>query len=425
MQREDPASKPRLYLTEGVPGLPGRLREAPEDFIVDEVPLYDPCGEGEHLYLRIEKRSMATSFAADQLASALGVRARDVATAGLKDRHAVTTQWVSIHDPAGRQRIEPGPVRPGLRVLEAARHTNKLRRGHLAANRFTITIRRCAPDAEPARATLALLAERGVPNRAGEQRFGRRANNHLVGRAYLLGRFEEMLDELLGPDDAGEPARRDAEARRLYAEGRFDDARRAFPPSARAERAALSALARGADSMRACRAIERDERAFWLTAIQSAIFNHVLDDRLERGALDAVEPGDVVMLFGEGRKGPTFLASEQDARDPDTLQRARRMRITATGPLWGPKMTRAGGLVVQREREALRAFALREEDFDAFAQRERVELSPGARRPLRALLRDPDAEAGEDERGPFVRCRFTLSPGAFATIVMEEVMKRG
>lgn len=421
--RVDPAARPRAYLSAEIPGVGGRLRDEPEDFRVDEEPLYRPYGEGEHLYLRIEKRNEATSHALDTLARALGVRRRALACAGLKDRRAVTTQWVSVHDPGARLAVDPGEVRPGLRILEVGRHTNKLRRGHLAANRFTITVRGGTNHAADAGATLERLARLGVPNRAGQQRFGMRENNHLVGRHYLLGDFESMLDELLAPDPEHE--RDDDEPRRLYALDRFAEARDAFPKSARAERAALGLLAAGRPARDACRAVERDQRAFWLTALQSAIFNHVLDERLERGALATIEPGDVAMLFGAGRKGPTFLVSEQDAADPDTVARVERLEVTATGPLWGPRMQQAAGAVAERERAALEAFGIDEQAINAFTEREGVDLMPGARRPLRALLRNPGVEAGEDERGPYLRCRFTLSPGAFATIVMDEVMKPG
>ncbi|MFG0276004.1 MAG: tRNA pseudouridine(13) synthase TruD [Phycisphaerales bacterium] len=419
--RVDPGARPRAYLTSDIPGLGGRLRDEPEDFVVDEIPLYTPSGEGEHLYLRIEKRDMATSYAAEQLARALNVRTRWVASAGLKDRRAVTTQWMSIHDPQRRLDPAAGELRPGLRILETGRHGNKLRRGHLRANRFTITLRGARHDADGARAVLEDLARRGVPNRAGEQRFGNRANNHLLGRALLLGDHRALLDELLGPDEAFERA--DDPGRRLYAEGRFDEAIDAFPRAARAERVALAALARGRTPEEACGAIDRQQRGFWLTALQSAIFNCVLDERIERGALATLEVGDIAMLFGEGRKGPTFLVSENDARDPDTIERVERLAVTATGPLWGPKMQQGAGAVAERERAALSEFGIDEDAVHAFAARAGVDIMPGARRPLRALLQDPDTEAGEDERGPFVRCRFTLSPGAFATIVMEEVMK--
>jgi tRNA pseudouridine13 synthase len=419
--RVDPGARPRAYLTSGIPGLGGRLRDEPEDFIVDEVPLYTPSGEGEHLYLRIEKRDMATSYAAETLARALGVRAGWVASAGLKDRRAVTTQWLSIHDPQRRLDPPTGEVRPGLRILETSRHGNKLRRGHLSANRFTITLRDCRADADGAREVLGDLARRGVPNRAGEQRFGMRANNHLLGRAMLLGDHRALLDELLGPDEAHERA--DEPGRRLYAAGRYDEAIDAFPRAARAERVALAALARGKSPEDACRAIDRQQRAFWLTALQSAVFNRVLDDRIERSALAMLEVGDIAMLFGAGRKGPTFLVGEADANDLGTIERVERLEVTATGPLWGPKMQQAAGAVAERERAALAEFGIDEDALAAFAARAGVDIMPGTRRPLRALLQDPGAEAGEDERGPFVRCRFTLSPGAFATIVMEEVMK--
>lgn len=174
---------PLPLVTADLPGSGGALRRAPEDFRVDEVPAYLPSGAGPHLYVRIEKRGRTTRDALRTLARALGVPERDAGYAGLKDRDAVTTQWLSfpvVRDP-DRATLEA----EGLRVLEVSRHANKLRPGHVRANAFSIAVR--GGDLERARACAGALAARGLPNFFGPQRFGAAGRNAEVGRAIVLG----------------------------------------------------------------------------------------------------------------------------------------------------------------------------------------------------------------------------------------------
>jgi tRNA pseudouridine13 synthase len=171
------------FVTPDLPGSGGVLRASPEDFRVDEVPAYLPSGSGPHLYLRVEKRGLTTRDALRALSRTLGVPDRDAGYAGLKDREAVTTQWLSF--PVDR---DPDPrtlEAPGLRVLEVARHGNKLRAGHVRANRFSIAVR--GGDAGRARAAAEALLARGFPNFFGPQRFGTEGRNAEVGKAILAG----------------------------------------------------------------------------------------------------------------------------------------------------------------------------------------------------------------------------------------------
>jgi tRNA pseudouridine13 synthase len=164
----------------------GNRVAAPEDFRVDEVPLYAPAGEGEHTFLLVEKRLRSTDDVARALARAAGVRARDVGYAGRKDRVAVTTQWFSVRGIAPDRALEL--ALPGARVLEAARHPHKLRTGHLRGNRFRIAVRvGDAAAVAAAAAALARLARAGMPNRFGAQRFGRDGANVERARALLAG----------------------------------------------------------------------------------------------------------------------------------------------------------------------------------------------------------------------------------------------
>ena len=170
-------------VTADLPGSGGSVRAVPEDFRVDEVPAYLPSGAGSHLYVRIEKRGRTTRDAVRALAHALGVPERDAGYAGMKDKDAVTTQWLSF--PLARDPDPATLASPGLRVLEVSRHGNKLRTGHVRANVFSIAVR--GGDPERARAAAAALAARGLPNYFGPQRFGTEGRNAEVGRALLLG----------------------------------------------------------------------------------------------------------------------------------------------------------------------------------------------------------------------------------------------
>ena len=173
------------YLTAGLPGVGGVIKRYNEDFVVEELPLYEACGQGDHTYFLIEKSGRTTHNAIELVAKALGKRRNDIGFAGLKDAHGLTRQMFSVEhvDPQRVESLEIG----GVRILSVSRHTNKLRLGHLAGNRFTIALRDI-PDSglAPAKTILDRLVACGVPNYFGPQRFGVRGDNAEVGRAVLL-----------------------------------------------------------------------------------------------------------------------------------------------------------------------------------------------------------------------------------------------
>ncbi|MBS7456440.1 tRNA pseudouridine(13) synthase TruD [Coralloluteibacterium stylophorae] len=165
---------PRAF---GADVLGARIRCTPEDFRVDEVDAFAATGEGEHLLLTIEKRGMTTAFAAKRIAQWAGVGEVAIGYAGLKDRHAVTRQRISVHLP---KRVAPELAAleaEDLRVVEATWHNRKLPRGALAGNRFSLLLREVRGERATVDARLAEIARRGAPNAFGEQRFGREAGN--------------------------------------------------------------------------------------------------------------------------------------------------------------------------------------------------------------------------------------------------------
>lgn len=177
-----------LPCAHGDPVLSARIRVAPEDFVVEELPGFEPSGTGEHLLLTIEKRGLTTADALRRIARWAGVPERTLGHAGLKDRHAVTRQRVSVHLP---KRSAPDPAGlddESLRVLSADWHARKLPRGALAGNRFVLTLREVAGDRGAIAARLEAVRTRGVPNYFGEQRFGRLGDNVQQALAMFAGK---------------------------------------------------------------------------------------------------------------------------------------------------------------------------------------------------------------------------------------------
>jgi tRNA pseudouridine13 synthase len=163
-----------------------RLATTPEDFVVDEIPLFAPSGEGAHTFVRIEKRGRTTEEVARLLARLAGVPHAEIGYAGRKDRHAVTTQWFSAPglDPVAALALEA----EGVRALEAVRHAQRLRTAQLRGNRFALVVRELsAAQVAGAAAAAERIRRRGLLNKFGAQRFGRDGDNAERARALLAG----------------------------------------------------------------------------------------------------------------------------------------------------------------------------------------------------------------------------------------------
>jgi len=212
----------------------GRIRSCPDDFRVVENLGHVPDGDGEHLWLSIEKRERNTVDVAVDLARCAGVHPRHVSFGGLKDRNAVTVQYFSIHlagqaDPAWSDwSIE------GAQIVSAARSSRKIRRGRLRGNRFELVVRDLEGDLDGLVERLEKVRDGGVPNGFGEQRFG--GNNLARAHALFSGQLRRK-------------------------------------PS-------------------------KNKRGFYLSAARSLIFNRVLNERIRHGNWNQLIDGDVAMLDG-------------------------------------------------------------------------------------------------------------------------------
>ena len=409
------------YLTAELPGIGGVLKKKFDDFVVHEVPLYEPQGVGTHCYFQVEKRGISTMDAARIVARALGRKTFDVGYAGLKDTRAVTTQWFSLeHEETARIRSLELP--PGLKVVAITRHKNKIKMGHLSGNRFVIRVRNDewtrvgASMDEPkarAQAVVAVLEKSGVPNFFGPQRFGMRKDNHLLGLALLTQNHQDFVNRFLGDPDPTIDHGPVLQARQLYKNGNLEEAIKLWPGHLANERRALIALLKGKNNpKRAMFAVDLKLKELLVSAFQSYLFNQVLQQRLPK--MTTILPGDVCWKHDNGS---CFRIGENPDDAMKEQPRADAHEISPSGPMFGWKMSEASSIVKVMEDAVLQEFKLPPEAFGGEFG------SHGARRSLRFFPKDVQIVSATDDAGPYLKLAFTLPSGSYATVVLGEIMK--
>ncbi|PLY00964.1 MAG: tRNA pseudouridine(13) synthase TruD [Desulfuromonas sp.] len=393
------------WLTEDLPGTGGRYKETPEDFQVEEIPLYPCSGSGEHLYLWVEKAGITTRNLLAQLARGLRIKEREIGYAGLKDARALTRQMVSVSG------VTPEQVKQleleKAQILAINRHGNKLRLGHLAGNRFTIRLRDTHPEAaEQATAILNRLQQQGVPNLFGEQRYGILGNSARLGRLLLQHNYGEFCRELLGdPGQIRNPAWQAAAI--CFRAGDLEGALAQLPGRMRDERRMVHQLLAGKPESRAVLDLPRNLLRLFLSAAQSELFDLLLRERLPH--LGLLEDGDVAIKHANGACFRVTAAAEEQPR-------ADAFEISPTAPLYGKKVMRSEGEPGEREMEMLKKSGIELEDWEPGPGL----AMPGERRALRVPLADTQLPTVEDGN---LTLSFILPKGSYATSVLDEVMK--
>ena len=165
------------------------FNSSPRDFTVEEIPLYEFTGEGEHLVLHIRKKELTTWEMLDVLSNHLGIRRRDMGYAGLKDKHAMTIQYISIL--AVHEEKLKTFQHDKIKILSTVRHNNKIRVGHLKGNRFKIRLKKVlGVEKDKLDSVLEWIKKNGVPNYFGNQRFGTDGNNWEDGKKLIEGKLK-------------------------------------------------------------------------------------------------------------------------------------------------------------------------------------------------------------------------------------------
>jgi len=401
------------FLTADIAGVGGVIKTRPEDFFVEELPLYEASGSGTHVYALIEKKGLGTREALDRIARVLNVSRRDIGLAGLKDAHAVARQWISIEH-IEPQRVEQASI-PDVRVLRTSRHTNKLKPGHLRGNRFVVRLRKLAlplpQAAQVAREVLSILGQRGVPNYFGPQRFGNHKDNHLLGKAAAKNDAAMFADLFLGHprEDLDSPTV--LNARRLYDEGRYEEAAKAWPGQFFDQRRALRALVGGkGNKKKVFYTVDKHLKGLFISAYQSDLFNRVLAARMPH--IDKMFLGDMAYKHVNGA---CFRVEQPEVEQP----RCDSFEISPTGPLLGERLTRLIGPAGEIEDPILNGENLSDLDMRQmkhFGAR-------GGRRPLRFQPRNTGVATGEDDLGPYLELAFELDSGCYATTLLAEITK--
>lgn len=296
------------FLTNRRPGIGGNLKHVPADFLVEEIPSYPPSGSGDHLFLCIEKEDVSAEQFTKRLVRGLGVKRSEIGMAGMKDRRAITRQYVSV--PARCHEAVASWEQHDIRILSAVRHGNKLKTGHLRGNRFTIRVREpftCSHEIvlDRASAIAEEIGRRGFPNFYGTQRFGHQGETLAMGLALLRGEITASTVR----------RKRDRSILRLA-----------------------------------------------LSAVQSELFNRALADRIDRDDFETVLPGDVMR---KRDSGGLFVAEDAAAEQ----LRFESGETDITGPMFGPRMIRPGGTTAAVEIALLQDAVL---PLEAFQQHKKL-----------------------------------------------------
>jgi tRNA pseudouridine13 synthase len=328
-------------LTRDLPGTGGRIKQRVEDFIVEEVPLYQFSDHGDFTFLLVEKTNLSSLDLVKVIRKHLDLEDHQVGLAGWKDKRAITRQWISLPlQKTSKEQLSP-LIDKGIRILEQRRHANKLRTGHLLGNRFSVLIRQPESQAmEKAAAIIQSLQTLGLPNFYGVQRFGAGGDNPEKGLALLQGKYR----------------------------------------------------------VRSVR-----KRKLLISSYSSLLFNLTLKHRIEQKLFTRLLPGDIAKKHNTGG---LFLVTDAAKEQP----RAERLEISATGPIWGRKMKKAGEEAAALEEKILFSQGLKPDVFHK---------QPGSRRSLRVVLR----EFSMQQEGEGLRLEFFLPKGSYATVLLAEIMK--
>ncbi|AGP49621.1 tRNA pseudouridine synthase D [Psychrobacter sp. G] len=350
------------------------------DFIVNELLPLEFTGEGEHLWLHIQKSGMNTAYLAKLLSEWADIPLRDVGFSGLKDRHALTTQWFSLRIPKKQlPDSEFAPVDIGanesITILEQQWHNKKLNRGTHRANQFIITLRDIefvgfdTPSPEQLLSAkqaveqhLVIISQSGVPNYFGPQRFGRSGNN--IREALSL--FARPVPEARPPSNKGKRKR-----------------------------------------------VPREQNTMELSAARSLIFNEILAARVRDGSWNNGLAGEVFNLDGSGS---IFASDEID----DTLRaRLESGDIHPTAVLWGTGNEKVSGKAAAMETDIIAHSALLTQLATGLEQRDIKAQRRALRLPIEAL----SWEWQDTEGGQILILNFTLTTGSFATSVLASLVQ--
>ena len=405
-------------------GIGGKIRTKYEDFYVEEIPESEPSGTGPNTWFFIEKVGRDTLEVVLDIARELHIDRKRMVFAGMKDKRAVTRQWlcVSNSEVEDIEKLEDKLYK--VDILKIMQNEKKLRIGQLVGNKFRLIIRDTEDpekDSEIATEILAELSRKGVPNYYGWQRFGKkRSNTHLVGKALLENDLKKVIDAYIGNPYPEEPEYI-RKARELYDEGKLEEAFEEMPRSMRYEKMMLKTILKemrkkDIDDVaslddnsyrRVIGSLPKPLRRMFVHAYQSFLFNKAVSERTKLG-IDKYVEGDIIIDNEE------HLVHEFG---DDIGERIKNFEVHPTAPLFGSKVPLAGGKLGEMEQGVIDEQGVTLEEF--MVPKMPKLGSHGLRRAIRFKIWDASAKATDEG----VLVEFSIPKGCYATAVLREIMK--
>lgn len=412
-----------VFLTD-TPGIGGRLKKEPEDFIVDEIP-HDIQAEdgGEYTIAKVRSRNWETNRLVRKFARVLGISRKKIRFAGTKDKRAVTTQYFQFEHPA--ERVESISL-PDVGIMRVFETNVILEIGDLIGNRFRIVVNdvempvdRAFENCQKVRREVLDLG--GFPNFFGIQRFGAvRPITHLVGKHIVRGDFREAVLTYVANPIEGEPKEAYDARKKLQEDLDFRQALQQFPEKLSFEKAILNHLVRSEDDfIGGLYQLPDNLLLMFVHAYQSFLFNKILSKRMER-RLPLNEPafGDYVLpldQYGLPNHDRHILVTHQNLEKVSA--QARKGKALVSAVLFGKESVFSEGEMGEIEREAIEEEGLRGKDF--LIPKMRKLTSKGTRREILAPLSELGIEQEEDS----IVLEFELNKGCYATSLLREFMK--
>jgi len=399
------------YYGDDHPGIGGKLRTVPEDFVVEEIP--KPfTGSGPFLICTVTRRSWEHQHAIQEIAKRLGISRKRIGWAGTKDRNAVATHYISLY------KVEAEQVRAlsfkDMTVEPVGQHQFSLSLGDLEGNRFSLLIRNCNRENLTSLPQIAETVQTGIPNYFGLQRFGaQKPVTHRVGSAILRGEYREAVEIYIGDPFPNEDEEVKAARAAFRETGDAREALHALPVRLGFERAMLDHLSKhDSDHKGALKVLAPKLLTMFVSAWQSYLFNAAISDRFDRGLpLHEPEAGDTLVYLN----GRTDRATEKNL--PTARQHIRRGRAMIAAFMPGGRSIPNPGPM---EEYMLRLSENAGIGPDAFREAAKY-LESAFDGSIRSIvLRTEILTEIEDDSA---RLTFTLPPGHYATSVCREFMK--
>ena len=403
-------------------GIGGTIRNQYEDFYVEEIPEIIPTGEGPNVWVWIEKIGRTTLDVVLDIARDLHIDRKRMGFAGMKDKKALTRQWICIANMDSEEQFRQIENLDIYKTdfLKITRGRKKLRMGQLKGNKFRILIRDLddiEKSAEVANEVLNELEVTGVPNYFGWQRFGRpRTNTHLVGEALIHNDLAEAVRRYVGNPSEDESLE-NQKARQAYDDGDLEKSLELMGKGMRYEKMIVRQLIKDSKKgelddkayMNAIHALPKPLQRMFVHAYQSYLFNDVVSRRVEMGINKYIE-GDIIIDNDEN--------IVRDKTSDEYQEMIDNFEVNPTVPLFGTKVPFAGGEVGEMEKSVLESYGLEKSDFEV-PKMPRLG-SHGLRRALRFQVWDASAKATDEG----VLAEFSINKGSYATAVLREVMKK-